>query len=31
MTDPELRQAVRRALAHQFGLDVPADADGAAR
>jgi mRNA interferase MazF len=30
ISDPELRQAIRRALAHQFGLDVPAEADGAA-
>ena len=31
VSDPEARQAVRRSLAHQFGLDVPAAADGAAR
>lgn len=30
VSDPEVRQAVRRALAHHFGLDVPAAADGAA-
>jgi mRNA-degrading endonuclease toxin of MazEF toxin-antitoxin module len=29
-SDPSLRRAVRRALAHHFGLDVPAAADGAA-
>jgi mRNA interferase MazF len=30
VTDPELRRAIRRALAHHLGLDVPAAADGAA-
>jgi mRNA-degrading endonuclease toxin of MazEF toxin-antitoxin module len=30
MSDPGLRRAVRGALAHHFGLDVPAAADGAA-
>jgi mRNA-degrading endonuclease toxin of MazEF toxin-antitoxin module len=30
ISDPGLRRAVRGALAHQFGLDVPAAADGAA-
>ncbi|HET9345359.1 MAG TPA: type II toxin-antitoxin system PemK/MazF family toxin [Candidatus Limnocylindrales bacterium] len=30
VTDPDVRRAVRHALAHHFGLDVPAAADGAA-
>jgi mRNA-degrading endonuclease toxin of MazEF toxin-antitoxin module len=30
VSDSDVRRAVRRALAHQFGLDVPAAADGAA-
>jgi mRNA-degrading endonuclease toxin of MazEF toxin-antitoxin module len=30
VSDPGLRRAVRAALAHHFGLDVPAAADGAA-
>ena len=29
-SDPSLRRAVRGALAHQFGLDIPAAADGPA-
>ena len=29
VTDPQVRRAVRRALAHHLGLDVPAIADGA--
>lgn len=29
MSDPGIRRAVRGALAHHFGLDVPAAADGA--
>ena len=30
VTDPAVRMAVRRALAHHLGLDIPATADGAA-
>jgi mRNA-degrading endonuclease toxin of MazEF toxin-antitoxin module len=30
ISDAGLRRAIRRALAHHFGLDVPAAADGAA-
>jgi mRNA interferase MazF len=30
VTDPALRQQIRRALAHHLGLDLPAAADGAA-
>jgi len=30
VSDPSLRRAVRAALAHHFGLDVPAAVDGAA-
>ncbi len=30
VSDPGLRRSVRAALAHHFGLDVPAAADGAA-
>ena len=30
VSDPAVRRAIRRALAHHFGLDVPAAADGAA-
>jgi mRNA interferase MazF len=30
LTDPGLRRAVRTALAHHLGLDIPAAADGAA-
>lgn len=29
LTDPRIRRDVRRALAHHFGLDIPASADGA--
>lgn len=29
LTDPELRRAVRLALAHHLGLDIPAVGDGA--
>ena len=29
LSDPELRAAVRRAIAHQLGLDIPAVSDGA--
>jgi mRNA-degrading endonuclease toxin of MazEF toxin-antitoxin module len=31
LTDPELRRAVRAALAHHLGLDIPAIGDGAVR
>jgi mRNA interferase MazF len=31
VTDPAVRAAVRSALAHQLGLDLPAVVDGAAR
>ena len=30
VTDPAVRPSIRRALAHHFGLDTPAAADGAA-
>jgi hypothetical protein len=30
VTDPEVRRSIRRAMAHHFGLEVPASADGAA-
>lgn len=30
VTDPAIRAQVRSALAHHLGLDIPADADGAA-
>jgi mRNA interferase MazF len=30
VTEPGVRRAIRRALAHHLGLDVPAAADGAA-
>jgi mRNA-degrading endonuclease toxin of MazEF toxin-antitoxin module len=30
VTNPQLRRSIRRALAHHLGLDVPAEADGAA-
>lgn len=30
LTEPGVRRAIRRALAHHLGLDVPAAADGAA-
>lgn len=30
VTDPAIREAVRAALTHHLGLDIPAEADGAA-
>jgi mRNA interferase MazF len=30
VTDPAIRQAVRAALSHHLGLDIPAEVDGAA-